>query len=172
MEKPMDRIVSHVNLLYLMVITLIWGGVAVAAEPKDQAALQGLNEAKIVFDITEGNGKALLTKLDVIDETRQSLIEQGVVPHFVLTFRSGATFFMQTDMDKIKPEDQEYASKIVAKLQEISKAQGVESLEQCNVAMRLTKVTADKILPEIKVVGNGWISLMGYQSRGYAYIQP
>ena len=62
--------------------------------------------------------------------------------------------------------------KIVAKLQEISKLQGVESLEQCHVAMRLTKVAADKILPEIKVVGNGWISLMGYQSRGYAYIQP
>ena len=168
----MNSIVSYVNVLRLMAITLVWSGAAVAAEPNDQAALQGLNEAKIVFDITEGRGKALLAKLAVIDETRQSLIDQGVTPHFVLTFRSGATFFVQTEMDRIKPEDQEYAPKIVAKLQEISKAQGVESLEQCNVAMRLTKVTADKIMPEIKVVGNGWISLMGYQSRGYAYIQP
>lgn len=26
--------------------------------------------------------------------------------------------------------------------------------------------------PGVEVVGNSWISLMSYQSRGYAYIRP
>jgi intracellular sulfur oxidation DsrE/DsrF family protein len=95
-----------------------------------------------------------------------------VTPHFVLAFRSGATFFVQTDMDKIKPENREYAPKIVTKLQELSQASGIDSLEQCSVAMRLTHVAAEHIVSEVKVVGNGWISLMAYQARGYAYIQP
>jgi intracellular sulfur oxidation DsrE/DsrF family protein len=43
---------------------------------------------------------------------------------------------------------------------------------RCSVAMRLTHITADHIVPEVQVVGNGWISLMAYQARGYAYIQP
>jgi hypothetical protein len=142
------------------------------AKPNDQAALMGMREARIAFDITEGHGKALLAKLEVIDETRQSLMQQGVTTHFVLTFRSGATRLVQTDMTKIKPEDREYAPRVATKLREISKAPGIESLEQCSMAMRLTTVTPEYVLPEMKVVCNGWISLMAYQARGYAYIPP
>jgi intracellular sulfur oxidation DsrE/DsrF family protein len=168
----MHRRFSSCPLMFILAVALLWCKGGSAAEPDDRAALQGLHEAKIAFDITEGDGKALLAKLAVIDETRQSLIQQGVTPHFVLAFRSGATFFVQTEVDKIKPEHREYAPKIVAKLQELKKAPGIESLEQCSVAIRLTHITADHIVPEVKVVGNGWISLMAYQARGYAYIQP
>ena len=48
----------------------------------DHASLAGLKDVKVAFDIKEGDGKLLLSRLDVIDETRQSLIQQGVVPHF------------------------------------------------------------------------------------------
>ena len=150
----------------------VLGSVAAAGEPNDKAALEGLKEAKIAFDLTTGSGKALLTQLNVIDETRKSLIAQGVTPRIVLAFRSGATFLVQNDMEKVKPENKEYAPKIAAKLREMSEAPGVESMEQCNVAVRLTKVDAKHVMPEVKVVGNGWISLMGYQARGYSYIKP
>jgi intracellular sulfur oxidation DsrE/DsrF family protein len=75
-------------------------------------------------------------------------------------------------MAEIKPENREYAAKIAAKLKEISKAPGIESMEQCGVAVRLSTVASEHVLPEIKVVGNGWISLMAYQARGYAYVLP
>jgi len=39
-------------------------------------ALQGIKEVKVAFDITAGDAKALLARLNVIDETRQSLIKQ------------------------------------------------------------------------------------------------
>src|SRR6266536_3253865 len=73
--------------------------------PDDQAALSGLSEVKVAFDLTNGDGKALLTQLNVIDETRQSLMKQGVKPHFVLAFLGPATKLVQTDQSQIKAEE-------------------------------------------------------------------
>ena len=138
----------------------------------DKAALAGLTEVKVAFDITAGEGKGLLNRLNIIDETRQSLIKQGVKPYFVLAFRGPATKLVQTDIEKVKPEDRTELPKIASKIQEMSAAQGVLSLEQCSVAIRQQGTAADKVLPPIKVVGNSWISLLAYQTKGYAYIAP
>jgi hypothetical protein len=143
-----------------------------AASFDDQEALHGAKEVKVAFDITAGDAKALLGRLNVIDETRQSLIQQGVTPHFILSFRGPATKLIQTDVSKIKPEDREMAQKIAAKLKEMRGAKGVEGLEQCSVAVREQGTRAEDVVPSVKVVGNAWISLMAYQNRGYAYIAP
>jgi len=157
---------------------LIWAVVstaataALAAGYDDHEALQGAKEVKVAFDITTGDAKALLGRLNIIDETRQSLIQQGVTPHFVLSFRGPATKLVQTDISKMKPEDREMAAKIAAKLNEMRNAKGIQNLEQCAVAVREQGTRAEDVLPSVKVVGNAWISLMAYQNRGYAYIAP
>ena len=138
----------------------------------DRVALSGLSEAKVAFDIKDGEGKALLARLDIIDETRLSLIQQGVAPHFILSFRGPATRLVQTDQDKIKPEDRELAAKVAAKIKELSTAKGVDGFEQCSIAARQQGTDPAKVLPQIRVVGNGFISLMAYQAKGYAYISP
>lgn len=138
----------------------------------DKAVLTGLKEVKVAFDVKEGNPKLLLARLDIIDETRQSLIQQGVTPHFILAFRGPATRLLQTDPAMIKPEDRELAAKVAAKVEQMSSAAGVDGFEQCAVAVREQGTKVDKVLPQIRVVGNGFISLMGYQSKGYAYIAP
>lgn len=155
---------------FAMAIFVAYSTGAQAAD--DSAALAGLKEAKIAFDIHEGNPKLLLARLDVIDETRQSLIQQGVKPHFILAFRGPATRLVQTDLEKIKPEDREGAAKVAVRIKEMSKAPGLEGFEQCAVASRTQQTKTELVLPEIRVVGNGFISLMAYQSRGYAYIAP
>jgi intracellular sulfur oxidation DsrE/DsrF family protein len=138
----------------------------------DKAVLTGLKEVKVAFDIKEGNPKFLLSRLDIIDETRQSLIQQGVTPHFILAFRGPATRLLQTDPAMIKPEDRELAAKVAAKVEQMSSATGVDGFEQCAVAVREQGTKVEKVLPQVRVVGNGFISLMGYQSKGYAYIAP
>jgi len=138
----------------------------------DSVALAGIKEGKIAFDIREGNSKLLLAQLNVIDETRQSLIQQGVKPRFILTFRGPATKLVQTDQKMIEPEDRGLAAKIAARIKEMSKAPGVDGFEQCAVASRTQETRTELVLPEIRVVGNGFVSLMAYQSRGYAYIAP
>ena len=157
----------------LLTASLAFGATSLRAEPADdKAALAGIKEVKVAFDVTEGDAKGLLNRISVIDETRVSLLRQGVTPNFVIAFRGPATKLVQKDMDKVKPEDREVAAKIAAKIAEMSKAQGVASIEQCSVAIRQQETRAENVLPEIKVIGNSWISLMAYQSRGYAYIRP
>ena len=140
--------------------------------PDDQGALSGLTEVKVAFDLTTGDGKALLTQLNVIDETRQSLIKQGVKPHFVLAFRGPATKLVQTDQSQIKAEDRDHAAKIAEKVNALRSADGVTSIEQCAVAVRLAGTKPEDVVPAVKVVGNSWISLMAYQAKGYGYISP
>jgi intracellular sulfur oxidation DsrE/DsrF family protein len=144
----------------------------VAAGFDDREALAGVKEVKVAFDITAGEGKKLLGQIKVIDETRRSLIRQGVTPHFVLAFRGPATRLIQTDQSKIKPEDREIALKIAAKLDQMRRAQGIEGMEQCSVAVRQQETKAEDVIASVKVVGNGWISLMALENRGYAYIAP
>jgi hypothetical protein len=148
------------------------GTAVIAAGYDDHEALRGAKDVKVAFDLTAGDAKVLLARLNIIDETRQSLIQQGVTPHFVLSFRGPATRLVQTDVSKIKPEDRELATKIAAKLQEMRGAKGVENLEQCAVAVREQGTKAEDVVSSVKVVGNAWISLMAYQNRGYAYIAP
>jgi intracellular sulfur oxidation DsrE/DsrF family protein len=138
----------------------------------DHASLTGLKDVKVAFDLKEGDGKLLLGRLDVIDETRQSLIQQGVTPHFILAFSGPATKLVQTDSDKIKPEDRAMAAKIATRIKEMSGAPGVDGFEQCAVAAREQGTKTELVLPEFRVVGNGFVSLMAYQAKGYAYIAP
>jgi intracellular sulfur oxidation DsrE/DsrF family protein len=148
------------------------GAVTVEAEsPTDSLALSGLKEVKVAFDITNGEAKALLNQLNVIAETRDSLLKQGVTPQFVIAFRGPATRLVQTDLEKIKPEDRNVATKIAERVSELSKAHGIV-MQQCNVAVRQQEVKPENVLPAITVVGNSWISLMAYQAKGFAYIHP
>ncbi len=143
-----------------------------AAEFNDHAALAGMKEVKVAFDITTGDAKALLNRLKIIDETRRSLIQQGVTPHFLLAFRGPATKLIQTDPSKIKPKDRPVAAQIAAELKAMSGAPGVDGLQQCSVAVREQHTQAKNVDPGVTVVGNAWISLMAYENRGYAYIAP
>jgi intracellular sulfur oxidation DsrE/DsrF family protein len=138
----------------------------------DKAALQGIKDGKIVYDVTEGDGKALLNRLETIDETRRSMLEAGTMPHFVISFRGPATKLVQTDMSQVKPEDREYAAKIANYIAQFSKEKGVESVEQCAVAIRHAGTKPENVVAPIKVVANSFVTLMAYQSRGYAYIRP
>lgn len=160
------------SLLVSLAAAAILVHVTAVRAADDHVALTGLSDAKVAFDLKDGDGKALLARLDVIEETRQSLIQQGVNPHFILAFRGPATRLVQTDQDKIKPEDRELAAKIAAKIKDMSAARGVDGFEQCSLAVRTQGTNAEKVLPQIRVVGNGFISLMAYQAKGYAYISP
>ena len=129
-------------------------------------------EMKIAFDITDGNPQALITKLTVIDLTRKQLIESGVTPKMVLAFRGDASYYTQTNLAMIKEADRTDALTIAAKLRDLRKANGVEAMEQCNVPLASRKLKPADVMQEVKLVPNGWISLVTYQQKGYAYITP
>jgi intracellular sulfur oxidation DsrE/DsrF family protein len=144
---------------------------AAFAGSREPSPVAGLKEGKIVFDITEGDGKALLVRIESIEETRQDLIKQGITPRFVLSFRGPATLLVQTDLQQVKPENRPYAGQISALIAQLSKAPGVESLEQCGVAVRHAGTKPENVLPPIKVVANSFVTIMDWEAKGYAYIR-
>ena len=138
----------------------------------DENPIAGLKDAKVAFDITAGEPGRLLNILNTIDETREGFAKHGVTPHFVLAFRGPATLLTQTDLSRLKPEDRETAARIAAKLKHLRGSAGIERLDQCSIAMRGQKVDKAQVNPDVTVVENGWITLVAYQAKGYAYIAP
>lgn len=132
----------------------------------------GSKEMKLAFDFTDGNPAVLLKKLDNVDVTRKQLIERGVTPRIVMTFRGNASFFTQTNLAAVKDTERADALKVAAKLREMKKAPGVEGLEQCNLPLADRKLRPADLMQEVKLVPNGWIALGAYQQQGYAYIAP
>jgi hypothetical protein len=61
--------------LATLLVTLLLSPYTRAQTADDRDSLSGLKEVKAVFDVHEGDGKALLNRLDTIEETRQSLAE-------------------------------------------------------------------------------------------------
>jgi intracellular sulfur oxidation DsrE/DsrF family protein len=144
-------------------------GPALAA---DDNPVAGLKEAKVAFDITAGEPGRMLLILDTIEETRAGLMRQGITPRFVLAFRGPASLLTQTDLSRFKLEDRETAAKVAAKLKQLRGTAGIERMDQCSIAMRGQKVDRAQVSPDVTIVENGWITLVGYQAKGYAYIAP
>jgi len=129
-------------------------------------------ELKMAFDFTDANPVVLLNKLNNVDTTRKQLIESGITPKIVMTFRGNASFFTQTNLQAVKEGDRADALKVAAKLREMKKAPGVQGLEQCNLPLADRKLKPADLMQEVKLVPNGWIALGTYQQQGYAYIAP
>ena len=158
---------------FIAITALLWAlgfsGLAQAEAANDKVALSDLKEAKVIFDITTGNAQKLLGRLGLIEETRDGMIKQGVVPHFVLSIRGPASLLVQRDESRIKLEDVPTAKKIQEKLRAMSKEKDYQ-LNQCAIANRYLKVKDEDTIPEVQVVGNSWTSLAAYQNKGYAYV--
>jgi len=138
----------------------------------DDNPVAGMKEARVAFDITAGEPNRMLQILNTIDESREGFMKQGITPHFVLAFRGPASLLTQTDLSRFKPEDREAASKVAAKLKQLRAASGIERMDQCSIAMRGQKVDRAQVSPDVTVVENGWVTLIGYEAKGYAYIAP
>ena len=170
---------KQASIAWKVALALLLGAAVVFAAPvmgahadADDNPLAGLKDARVAFDITAGDPGRMLNILTTIDETREGFLKHGVAPHFVLAFRGPASLLTQSDTSRLKPEDRETAAKVAAKLKQLRATPGIERLDQCSIAMRGQKVDKAQVLPEVTIVENGWITLVGYQARGYAYIAP
>jgi intracellular sulfur oxidation DsrE/DsrF family protein len=162
------------NKFSLVASVFLWmlsSGLSVhaAPPPEDKEALTGLTDVKVIFDITTGDAKKLLSRLGLIEETRDGIVKQGVKPHFILAFRGPASNFVQKDESRIKLEDLEVVAKIQQKIKAMSKDKSYR-MAQCAVANRYLKIKNEDTIPELEVVGNSFISIAAYQNKGYAYI--
>lgn len=137
---------------------------------EEYPTLKGLKSVKAVFGFEIGNPQSALVHLQVIRQTFQDKnIRAGKKkPEIVVVFYGPSVKLASTSRDAFAEADRkivdEYAGTVAAMAKE-----GVK-FEICLIALRFAGVNPSTVLPEIRPVGNGWISVIGYQARGYSLI--
>ena len=150
------------TFICLFVATSTYGG--------EYEALDGLNDIKVVFDVRAKKVKKAAIYLDLIHETfkDQSIRNVSKQPDFVVVFAGGISKFVSSNTGNFSDEEQVLISRIVNRVSAMAK-DGIK-LEICLFAVNLAGVDPATLLPEIKQVDNGWISLIGYQAKGYSLV--
>jgi intracellular sulfur oxidation DsrE/DsrF family protein len=139
-----------------------------AAVIDDSNALKGVQTTKALFDISLGDAESLELYLEVIQQTHDDLIRQGQKPDFVIVFRGSSVRLINSETWSYSEEDQERLKKSSAMLAKL-KGEGA-NIEACSIATKLFKVDNATILPDIRVVSNTFVSLIGYQEQGYRLV--
>ncbi|MGB5261088.1 MAG: DsrE family protein [Gammaproteobacteria bacterium] len=135
----------------------------------DSAALNGVTETRSVFLIDFTNPKKTAFYLDVIRGTHEGLVRQGVTPNMVLVFIGETVKYLSTrPTDLLAMEYGDQLQSIAESSRELKKL-GVR-MEVCAVATRVFEVDNNSVLPEMDVVGDGFISLIGWQTQGHKLV--
>ena len=162
-------VVCHFSffLLTTMFLALI-SSPAVSAEYN--SALKGVNKVKAVFDVSMGSPQnanlvfwAVRNVYD--DKNVRALPESSEV---AVVFHGRSVKMISSNRDGVS-EDEKKALDEFAGLITQMKQDGVK-MEVCLYAAKVFGVDPDSILPEIDHVGNGFISIAGYQSQGYSLV--
>lgn len=131
-------------------------------------ALQGVTKAKAYFDVTIGDPRALLVRLELIEKTYHQLVAAGVSPDLVIGVRGKASEFFTIGNGYVLDSDLPKKEHIAAMIKKLS---GMKvGIEQCLIAAGFEDIDVADFLPEIDLVANGYVSMIGYHAQGYAFV--
>lgn len=160
--------------LMLGLIFVLMPGLAIATDvprPDDSRALQGIEEARILWDVTLSDPEKLLARLSVIEQTYRDLERQGVVPRMVFGFRGGSVRLLTHDAPDRDMGNAQTILQIHARLAELHALDGVERMEVCSIASRRAGITQTDLADPLIEVGNTFVTAAAYAQRGYAKIK-
>jgi intracellular sulfur oxidation DsrE/DsrF family protein len=132
----------------------------------DRAALGDLKVGKGVFLVDIGDPKKLNFYLGTIQGTYRGMKKQGVEPDFVLVYIGPSVKYLTTAPS---PAAEQEAGGLLMDIEANVEALAALGIRQeiCAVATRVFGITNDTVLPGLTPVGDGFISLIGYQAQGY-----
>lgn len=158
------------GLLPLFAAALLFAAPSHANDkPSDAAALRGVSTGKVVWDISMADPDTLAVFLSVVRETCDDLVRQNVRPDMVLAIHGAPVRFVRVKREDLPFEAGIPVDEINGILDDLASRSGVR-VEVCSVANRLFGVENASIKPNFHVVGNTWVSLIGYQAQGYAVV--
>lgn len=157
-------VVGVVLIICLLVVT------TENAFSEEYSALKGLKSIEAVFDFEQGDPQGALRRLNVIDQTFKDKNTRAISkkPDFVVVFIGPAVKLVSRNMGGFTAENQKMLEEFTNAISRMAK-DGIR-FEICLIAAKGFGVEPSMILPEITQVGNGWISLIGYQARGFSLV--
>lgn len=150
-------------------VLLAFSGFALSSPINDSHALQGVTQGKGVFLIDFADPKKTAFYLDIIKGTHAGMLRQGVKPDFVIVYIGPTVRFLTTAPDGELDLEHGDSLKAIASHVKALNDLGVRH-EVCAVATRVFNVDNATILPGMQLVGDGFISLIGWQTQGYKLV--
>jgi intracellular sulfur oxidation DsrE/DsrF family protein len=138
------------------------------ASAEEYDAMKGVNSVRVIFDMRDGIPEIAASHMKLIQHTYDQLAAMGKKPLFVVVFMGSAVKLISTDLSRFSDEEQKYLKEIDDTISRMSKT-GIH-LEVCLAAVDYFRIDPASIRSEIKKVGNGWISEIGYQANGYSLV--
>lgn len=155
--------------LLVLMVSLAFAMNAPAAEYNDADALKGVKIGKGIYMVNLDNPQKTALYLGIINATYDSMKKQKTRPDFVVVFIGQTVRFLTTEPETALAAQHKDSLRDIAATVNTLKSKGVR-LEICEIATGFFKVNNDKLIPGLKVVGNGFTSLIGYQSKGYGLV--
>ena len=137
----------------------------------EYAALKNVNGVNTVFDVTQGSPKVANIVFWAVRDVYQNKSVSALPnpPRTVVVFHGPAVKLISTDRKWFKPEEVAEVDKFADTIRQMKK-EGV-TFEICDYAAKVMEVDPATIMPEIDHVGNGFVSVAGYQAQGYSAIR-
>ena len=152
-------------------VFLVVAGVAVTPVlAGDYAALEGVKGIKAVFDVTQGSPQMANVVFWAVRNVYQdqSVRSLEMQPQVAVVFHGPASKLLSSDRKGFKESDAQALDEFAGMIRQMKK-DGVR-LEVCGYALKVLGIDPATILPEVDVVGNGFISVVGYQAQGYSVV--
>ena len=164
MKKSANIVIMSILTVCLLIVTA--GNVF----SQEYRTMKGMKYVKAVFDFETGNPQGAVRRLQVIHQAFNDKNIRAITkkPEFVVVFIGPAVKLTSKNRGGVIADDQKILDEFASTISEMSKA-GIK-FEICLIAVKAFGVEPSSILPEIKQVGNGWISLIGYQDRSYSLV--
>jgi hypothetical protein len=158
--------ISTILALALALIVAHGGDTAVARS--GESALTGVRTADVYFDVNIGEPAKLAKRLELIETTYRQLVASGFSPRAVIGIRGKASNFFTRGDGYVLQGDLPMKKAIAARLESLH-GQGL-AVEQCRIAAGLQEIDEADFLPQLTIVDNGYVSMIGYQAQGYAFV--
>jgi len=141
-----------------------------SAEPQgNEHALKGVKSGEVLFDITLSEPRMLTGQMAVILETYRDLQANGITPKVVLAFHGHNVHFLTENLESVSLEDLNQVEAFNEGLNKLIALDGVR-VEACAIAIRLYGADRVTIRDGVHVVGNTYLSNIGYDKQGYTII--
>ncbi|MCU7834103.1 MAG: DsrE family protein [gamma proteobacterium symbiont of Taylorina sp.] len=156
--------------LLVLIFFIFLSTMQVKAEKfNDSAALAGISQVKSVFLIDFTNPQKTALYLDIIRGTHKGLMRQNVKSEMVLVFIGKTVQYLSTEPDdELAMRHESDLASIQHSIKEFAKL-GVR-MEVCAIATRVFNVKNNSIPTEMNLVGDGFISLIGWQTQDYKLV--
>jgi uncharacterized protein len=133
-------------------------------------ALKGVDGVKAVFDVSLASPAKANIVFGAVRGvyTDQNTRALALPPEIAVVFRGPAVKLISTSRKGFEEADFKALDQFADTIRQMKK-EGVK-LEVCDYALKVLKVDPATILPEVDHVGNGFISVVGFQAQGYSYV--